>query len=68
MSPLETICLTCQILFSRKIKQNISLLSAEFAHSIVSVNPCPAEPGYTLPLPFLQKPTDLDLHCLPSKM
>ena len=36
------------------------------------VNHCPAEPGYTLPLQtlliqiswLLQKPTDLDLHCL----
>ena len=36
-------------------------------------NPCPAEPGYTLPLQtvkiqiswLLKKPTDLDLHCLP---
>ena len=27
----------CQILFSRKIKKNISLLSAEFAHNMVSV-------------------------------
>ena len=25
-------------------------------------NPCPAEPGY------MKKPTDLDLHCLPSRM
>ena len=31
---------------------------------IYCVNPCPAEPGYTL----LKKPTDLDLHCLPSSM
>ena len=37
------------------------------------LNPCPAEPGYTLPLQtvqiqiswLLKKPTDLDLHCLP---
>ena len=37
------------------------------------INPCHAEPGYTLPLQtveiqiswLLQKPTDLDLHCLP---
>ena len=28
-------------------------------------NPCPAEPGYTLPI---KKPTDLDLHCLPLSM
>ena len=41
----------CHILFSRKNKKNvISLLSAEFAHSMVNVNPCPAEPGYAMPL------------------
>ena len=28
----------CQILFSRKLKKNISLSSAEFAHSMVGVN------------------------------
>ena len=27
----------CQILFSRKNKKNVSLLSAEFAHSMISV-------------------------------
>ena len=40
------------------------------------INPCPAEPGYTLPLQtvqiqiswLLKKPTDLDLHCLPFSM
>ena len=40
------------------------------------INPCPAEPGYTLPLQtvlikiswLLKKPTDLDLHCLPLSM
>ena len=39
-------------------------------------NPCPAEPGYTLPLQtvqiqiswLLKKPTDLDLHFLPLRM
>ena len=41
--------LKCQIFFSRKSKKNISV-SAEFAHYIVSVNPCPAESRYTLPL------------------
>ena len=38
-----------------------------------NINPCPAEPGYNLPLQraqiqiswLLKKPTDLDLHCLP---
>ena len=35
-SLLETICLKCQILFSRKNKKNITnLLSAESAHSVV---------------------------------
>ena len=42
----------------------------------VAINPCPAEPGYVLPLQtvkiqiswLLQKPTDLDLHCLPLSM
>ena len=41
-----------------------------------NINPCPAEPGYTLPLQtapiqiswLLKKPTDLDLHCLPLSM
>ena len=40
------------------------------------INPCPAEPRYTLPLQtvwnqiswLLKKPTDLDLHCLPLSM
>ena len=32
-------------------------------------NPGPAEPRYNLPLQtVLKKPTDLDLHCLPSSM
>ena len=39
-------------------------------------NPCPAKPGYTLPLQtvliqiswLLKKPTDLDLHCLSFSM
>ena len=43
---------------------------------ILLLNPCPAEPGYTLPLQtvqnqiswLLKKPTDLDLHCLPFSM
>ena len=35
----ETICMKCQILFSRENKKNIiSLSSAESAHSVVSVN------------------------------
>ena len=40
LSPLEIICMKCQILLSRKNKKNIiSFLSAEFAHSMVSGNP-----------------------------
>ena len=50
-----------------------------FTNSIRSkycLNPCPAEPGYILPLQtveiqiswLLKKPTDLDLHCLPLSM
>ena len=36
LSPLETTCMMCQILFSRNNKKNInSLLSAKFAHSMV---------------------------------
>ena len=39
LSPKETICMKCQILFSRKNKKNIMRLSsAEFAHSMGSVN------------------------------
>ena len=38
LSSLETICMKCWILFSGKSKENINLLSAEFAHSILSVN------------------------------
>ena len=42
----------------------------------IHVNPCPAEPWYTLSLQtvhiqiswLLKKPTDLDLHCLPCSM
>ena len=44
----------------------------QFHRSAKTANPCPAEPGYTLPLQpvqiqiswLLKKPTDLDLHCL----
>ena len=42
----ETICMKCQILFSRKNKKSIiSLLSAEFAHSVVSVKVDPFSEG-----------------------
>ena len=35
----------------KNYKNSINLLSAEFAHIVVNfINPCPAEPGYTLPL------------------
>ena len=43
---------------------------------VKKINPCPAEPGYALPLQtvliqiswLLKKPTDLDLHCLSYSM
>ena len=39
LSPLETICMKCQILFSGKNKKNVmNLLFAEFACSMLSVN------------------------------
>ena len=37
LSPKETICMKCQILFYRKNKKNINFLFAESAHSLVSV-------------------------------
>ena len=37
LSPLETICMKCQILFSGKNKKNINLSSAEFAKTVVMV-------------------------------
>ena len=40
-----------QILFSGKnVNKSHQFATAESAHSMVSVNPCPAEPGYTLPM------------------
>ena len=50
--------------------------SQVFIKSTKFINPCPAEPGYTLPLQtvqiqiiwLLKKPTDLDLHCLPISL
>ena len=44
----------------------------QFPSYMGCVNPCPADPGYNLPLQtvqiqiswLLKKPTDLDLHCL----
>ena len=50
LSPVVTICMECQILFSGKNKNIISLSFAEFSQRGVKVNPCPAEPGYTLTL------------------
>ena len=35
---------------------------------IIHINPGPAEPVNALPLQTLQKPTDLDLHCLSISM
>ena len=35
LSPNETICMKCQILFSKNNKKNISLSSAEFAKSVI---------------------------------
>ena len=38
LSPVETICMKCQILFSGKIRKNIfNLLSAELAKRVVKV-------------------------------
>ena len=37
MSPIETICMKCQNLFSGKNKKNINLSSAECAQKIVQV-------------------------------
>ena len=39
LSPVETICMECQILFSGKNKKNMTnVLSAEVAKSAVNVN------------------------------
>ena len=41
LSPLETICMKCQILFSGKNKKNIiNLSSAELAQGVVKVKYC----------------------------
>ena len=41
LSPLETICMKCQFLFSGKNKKNITnLSSAELAQRVVKVNFC----------------------------
>ena len=37
LSPQETICMKCQILFSGNNKKNINLLSAEIAERVVMV-------------------------------
>ena len=52
------------------------MLSAAVVVGALRVNPCPADPVFTLPLQtvqiqiswLLKKPTDLDLHCLPLRM
>ena len=41
LSPEVRICMKCQILFSRKNKKNIILLSAEFAQRVEIMNTCP---------------------------
>ena len=67
--PQETIHMKCQIKFSRqmsKLFQNVICWNFYPAWKIV--NPSPAEPGYTLPLQTVKKPTDLDLHYLPLSM
>ena len=39
LSPLQTVCMNCQISFSEKYKKNlINLTSAESAHSMVSIS------------------------------
>ena len=62
------------------IKISVPVNHGGFMNSILHLplnfNPCPAEPGYTLPLQtvqiqiswLLKKPTDLDLHCLSLSM
>ena len=53
LSPLETICMECQILFSGKNKKNIINVSfAELAQKVVKVNPYPAD-KFNWPHPFL---------------
>ena len=37
LSPMETICIRCQILFSGKNKKNIKFSSVEFVHREVNV-------------------------------
>ena len=37
LSPMETVCIKCQILFSRENKKNINLPSAELAQRVVKV-------------------------------
>ena len=37
VSPLETLCMICQIMFSEKNKKNINLSSAELAQRVVKV-------------------------------
>ena len=48
---LETIYIKCILLFSGKNKKKyFNMSSAENFTRMLSINPCPAEPGYTLPL------------------
>ena len=60
-----------QFFFFSNCYYNKIFVVAKYSHRCY-LSPCPAEPGYTLPLQTMQiqiswllkKPTDLDLHCL----
>ena len=64
----------CDTLFSLKNKKKREMSSA--TNGALRINPCPAEPGHVLLLKtvlikiswLLQKPTDLNLHCLSLNM
>ena len=67
-------CAQIHIRFLEYIKWNsVSFTKKSWNQCKSDMNPCPAEPGYILPLQtlyiqiswLLKKPTDLDLHCLP---
>ena len=52
LGPEVAVCMKCQSLFSRKKKEkNIwKCRLLKLLPSLLSINPCPAEPGYALPL------------------
>ena len=60
LSPVETICMKCQILYScmqcqilfsgKKVRKISSICHLPNLPSVVNVNPSPANPGYVLPL------------------